>query len=283
MEEQDGGFVIFSGNKLWYSSKEGIESNVTKTKVNRTINKVRNSAKVKRVIEFQLFEDIKNTEKDPYWYSFFEDAAIGKLPRNVKFISNILSFRNKNKLQEVIIPDDIEEAKVAIKLFLFDYANIISPDDLRERKEIEEHRLSQINCSEINSWNQIKNEKQQSILISIFSEKIGLYYKLNLEERKTLIQRIKIGILSGYLNSGNIDVVDSQIIQIHGLEFNPQNREFVINTDICKVVKPVKKIYNDTNNETFDNTKSFSSKENEKKSLIKNWNRYILDVSKKYK
>jgi hypothetical protein len=282
MSNEDGGFVIFSGNKLWYSSKEGIEGKIKKTPVNRTPGKVRNSAKSKRVIEYQLFEDIKNIEKDPFWFSFFEDGAIGKFPRNFKYSNNTISYRNKNKTFEMPLPEDLVESASIIKLFLFENANIISPDDLTEKREAEERRIIQNMVSEVNSWSQIKNEKQQSILISLFVERLGEIYKLTLEERKAILQQIKLGTLSGYLNLTNIEVVDGQIHQIHGFDFDPTERKFVIDTEKCKNVKSIKRINQETINMSSDVTKATTVIEN-KKSLVKLWNRYILELNKKYK
>ena len=59
--EDDGSFVIFSENKLWYSSKKNNEIPVTKI-IN--INKVRNSAKNKRIVEFPIFDEIMKLETD---------------------------------------------------------------------------------------------------------------------------------------------------------------------------------------------------------------------------
>jgi hypothetical protein len=180
------------------------------------------------------------------------------------------------------LPEDITEAASVIKLFLFENANIISPDDLIEKREAEERRIIQNMVSEINSWAQIKNEKQQSILISLFVERLGEIYKLSLDERKGIIQQIKIGILSGYLNLTNIEIIDGQIHQIHGLEFEPSERRFIIDTEKCKNVKVIKKASQETANITSGQTKSSVVIDN-KKSLVKLWNRYILELNKKYK
>jgi hypothetical protein len=284
-KEEDGGFVIFSGAKLWYASKEGIENSLYKPKAPRMVNKVRNSAKNKRVIEHQLFENIKNIEKDEYWISFFEDAAVGKMPRNFKFIGDVVSYRIKNKTMELKIPmdSDTEEISIMIKNFLFENAGIISPTDLQDRKNNEERRLAASNNSDATNWNQIRSEKQQTFLISVFVQNIGEYYNLSLEEKKTLIQQIKIAILAGFFNSNNIEIVGNEIVQISGLEFDEENRQFIVNTDSCKMIKSTKKNISEI---TFDMTTDFDEVEiplNSKKSLIKQWHRYLSDINKKYR
>jgi len=277
----DGGFVIFSGNKLWYSSKDGIENTICKPKAPRNINKVRNSAKTKRVIEFQIFEDIKNMEKDQFWISFFEDAAIGKFPRNLKFINNVLIYRHKNKNAEITLPEERLEAGAFTKAFVYENAGIISPTDIKEKKSIDEKSLQDAANIEINIWKQIKNEKQQNILVSFFVQLLGEKYDLTFQEKVKLTQQIKLGLLSGYLNNTNIIMDNGNIYEIEGLDFIDESREFVINTDVCKIVRVPKRNTADTTMDTTI-TKTTDDEDVSSKNLLKSWNRYINDVSKKY-
>jgi hypothetical protein len=277
----DGGFVIFSCNKLWYSSKDGIENTICKPKAPRNINKIRNSAKTKRVIEFQIFEDIKNMEKDQFWISFFEDAAIGKFPRNLKFINNVLIYRHKNKNAEITLPEERLEAGAFTKAFVYENAGIISPTDIKEKKSIDEKSLQDAANIEINNWKQIKNEKQQNILVSFFVQLLGEKYDLTFQEKVKLTQQIKLGLLSGYLNNTNIIMDNGNIYEIEGLDFIDETREFVINTDVCKIVRVPKRNTADTTMDTTI-TKTTDDEDVSSKNLLKSWNRYINDVSKKY-
>jgi hypothetical protein len=279
--DNDGGFVIFSGNKLWYSSKDGIENTICKPKTFRNTNKIRNSAKTRRVIEFQIFEDIKNIEKDQFWVSFFEDAAIGKFPRNLRFNNNILNYRHKNRNVEMPLQGTPLEAAAFVKAFVNENAGIISPTDIKEKKAIDEKCLQDSANIEINNWRQIKNEKQQYILISLFVQLMGEKYELNFEEKVKLTQQIKLGLLSGYLNSTNIILENGNIIEIEGLEFIDSSREFRINTDICKIVKVPKRSNNDTLVD-ITNLKTIEEGEFISRDLLKSWSRYINDVNKKY-
>ncbi len=280
--DTDGGFVIFSGSKLWYSSKDGLENTICKPKITRSHNKIRDSAKTKRNIEFQLFEDIKNLEKDQFWYSFFEDAAVGKFPRNFKFINGILIYKNKNKNTEIIVPETPLEAAAFVKAFVYENAGIISPIDIKEKKSIDDKHNSENAAIEIDSWKQVKNDKQQGILISIFIQEVSEIYNLNLEERTKLFQKIKLGLLSGYLNTTNIVMENGIISFIEGLEFDEINREFNINTSLCKIVKAPKKYNNSTNIDTTT-TQLSGNDTTESSSLIKLWTKYINDINKKYK
>lgn len=284
MSEEDCGFVIFSGSKLWYSSKDGIENSIYKPKVPRNVNKVRNSAKNKRDVKFQIFEDIMKLETDPFWISFFNDAAVGNLPRNFKFNNNFLSYHIRSKITNLTVPEDAETAISLIKNFLMETSGIQSPTDLRTKKIEEEKIISDMIDSEIVYWSQIRSEKQQSIAISLFVEKVGKYYNLNMNERKALMQNIKIGILAGYFNNDNIRMSGNQIAQINGLEYDEEGRRFCINKDICKVAKQPKRTYNDdTTFESSGNLDDDTLTNNSKKNLLKQWQKYILDINKRNK
>lgn len=280
-EDQDNGFVIFSGNKLWYTSKEGIENTICKQKNTKTISKVRNAAKNKRVVEHPIFDEIMNNEVDPFWISFFNEFAIGKLPRNFKYQNGVLIHRVKSKNIELAVPSDPEEAVIIIKKFVFETGGIISPTDLNEKKMNEEKRISEMLDNETISWNSIRGEKQQSILISLYVENIGKYYKLTISERKSLIQLIKIGVLAGYFTSDNIKLIGNQIVEIGGLEYNEVDRVFSINKESCKVCKIPKKTYEKTTAISACDDDSEISKQSNK-NIFKLWNRFLRDIDKKF-
>lgn len=276
--DDDCGFVIFSGNKLWYSSKEGMENSIYKNKNLKTTNKVRNSAKNKKNVIHPIFEEIMKRETDPYWISFFDDASTGNFPRNCRFFGGCLTYRIKNKNVDLHIPEDPITAVILLKRFLSENAGIISPTDLRDKKIEEEKKLAESAQNEITSWSQIRSNRQQTIMISLFVEKIGEYYNLSLDERKTLIQTIKIGVLAGYFNSDNIIIDGGQIVQINGLEYDELSRQFVINKETCKSIKVSKKInYDET---TLEGEDEFC---NNKEKLIKHWQKYLKDLNKKNK
>lgn len=275
--DEDGGFVIFSGNKLWYSSKK-IEVSSPKQKSIRGINKTRNAAKNKRVIEHPIFEEIMNLQKDSYWISFFDECAIGRFPRGFKYSNGILYYRVKNKNIETLVPTEPLEAEIVIKRFIYENAGIISPSDLNMKREAEEQRIAALTVNENIQWGSIRNEKDQSIILSSFIETISESMKLSNEESKNLYQIIKLGIYSGFLTSDNIVMVGGNIIEITGLEFNPDTRNFSINEEIKRNVKIFKKNTTDDTIETRtyqeENDPSFN-----KKCLIKRWNKYISELN----
>jgi hypothetical protein len=236
----EGGFVIFSGTKLWYSSKEA----PVKSQKNG-IGKVRASAKAKRIVEFEEFDRLMSIETDPYWRSLFDEASVGKFPRNFKFQNGVLNYKIRSKTIEQSIPKDAEEALNIVKKFFLETAGILSPDDLKRKKIEEEKRISEMIMNEVISWNQIRSEKQRMIMISLYVENLGKQYGLNVEERKGLVQNIRIGVLAGYLNAENIEIIGNCIENIYGLEYNKEISEFEIIKEKCPLPKINRKLAQD--------------------------------------
>jgi hypothetical protein len=282
----DDSFIIFSSSKIWYSSKDNdIKIN------NKAINKVRNSAKNKRIVVYEIFDNLVKNETDPYWISFFDDCAVGKLPRGFKYApgNGALSYRVKTKNNELnLIGENPDLILNDIKSFLFEHAGIISPTDLKNKKEEDERKMLEMMENETISWSQIRSERQQSILLSLFVEKVGEYYQLSMDERKSLIQNIKICIIAGFFNADNIEICGNQITRIDGLEFDTETKEFLINKNICnKPIKFANKKFNEENtleSSSYSNDNDDNDNINQnKKSVIKYWNRYLKEINKKYK
>jgi hypothetical protein len=284
MNEEEGSFVIFSKNKLWYSSKKSNDDalELSKAKAVRGLNKIRNAAKNKRVVEFQIFDDIMKLQTDLYWISFFDECAIGKLPRGFKFMNNILYYRVKTKTLELLVPENVEEAEIVVKKFIYEHAGIISPIDLKIKRDAEEAKMYNISVSDNIQWGSIRNEKDQSIILSMFVEAVKEYYNLNFEECKSLYQLIKLGLISGYLTNENIVMENGSITEIIGLEYIEQEKRFIINEDLQKGSKPYKKSYNDDTftSKTDENDTGIQSKN----CLVKYWSKYLNELSnKRYK
>ena len=295
---EEGGFVIFSGTKLWYSSKEA----PIKSQKN-SLGKIRASAKTKRIVEFEEFDKLMNLETDPYWRSLFDEAAIGKFPRNFKFQNGVLNYKIRSKTIEQNIPKDTEEALYVVKKFFLDTAGILSPDDLKRKKLEEEKRISEMIMNEVMSWNQIRSEKQRMIMISLYVENLGKRFELSIEERKGLVQNIRIGVLAGYFNSENIEIIGNCIENIKGLEYNEESKEFEIRKEMCPVPKINRKnigsdstmysktgglsgSYSDDEDSDEDNyiqeSKSGSLNSGSSSlSMKKRWGKFLSEISKK--
>ncbi len=281
----EGGFTIFAGTRPWYSLKE-----VPAKSQKASLGKVRASAKAKRIVEFQEFDNMMLIEKDPFWRALFDEAATGKFPRKFKFQNGVLNYKSGSKIWEQALPQDAEEAAEVAKKFFFK-GDIISPEDIR-RKILEEEKLTSLmSMNEVVSWNQIRSEKQRMIMISLYVETIGKKYNLSIEERKGLVQNIRIGILAGYLNSENIEILGTCIENINGLEYNKEKGEFEINRNLCPVPKITRKNNQEDittyqtddlcSDDEVDESPNSSTSLNSSQSMKKRWNKFLSEISRK--
>ncbi len=297
----EGGFVIFSGTKLWYSSKE------TNVKVQKPSNtgKVRASAKAKRVVEFPIFDQMMEVEEDPYWKSLFDEAATGKFPRNFKFQNNVMNYKMRSKtFEQAVNPENIKESIELLKKFFLDTACIQSPEDLRRKKLEEDKKISEMIQNEVIFWNQIRSEKQRMIMISLYGEILGNKYGLNVDERKGLVQNIRIGMLAGYFNSDNIHISGNRITEITGLKYNTATKDFEIDKELCKLPKtkhkPIFEDYTQSKSEAFNDSSQTYDDENmsdedfsesliqskdssslrSTQSLKKRWSKFLSEITK---
>jgi hypothetical protein len=286
--DDDGSIVILSGNKPLWSSKDNLEP--IKTKTVKSITKVRASAKNKRIVEFQIFDDLMKYETDPTWITTLDDAAQGKFPRNFKFQNGILTYKLRSKNVDHPIIGNDKNSLDAMKDFFFKY-NVASPEDIKKRKDAEITMLNSEQYDEEMSWSQIRSDKQKTVMISLFVENLSEIHNLSPENRRGLVQNIRMGILAGYLNNDNIHVENNSITKIDGLIYDKSLKQFIIDKSKCvlPVIKP--KITNQhtlmsSNNYSDDNdfsiegsSSSKSGKQNQ--DLMKNWNRFLNELNRK--
>lgn len=291
---EDGGIVILAGAKVLYSSRDNGVVKAPKSNIS-SVTKVRASAKAKRVVEYPIFDKMMEYEVDSFWKSLFDEAAIGKFPRNFKYQNGVLNYKIRSKtVEQEINEENIEEAMEITKKFLLEHAGIQSPEDRRRKKIEEEKRIAEMLMNENVIWNQIRSEKQRMIMISLFVEGVGKKYNMSVEERKGLVQNIRIGMLAGYFNANNIEIVGTKIVDIKGLEYNQETREFEINKDICKLSKVPRKYNYDTPNdltlsgyddetlETYgNNDNAGDGSGSSSQSLKKRFSKFLSEISKK--
>jgi hypothetical protein len=286
--DDDGSIVILSGNKPLWSSRDNIEP--VKQKTIKSSTKVRASAKNKRIVEFQIFDDLMKHETDPTWITTLDDAAQGKFPRNFKFQNSILTYKLRSKnIDHPIIGNDkttLEE----MKAFFFKY-NVASPEDIKKRKDAEITMLNSEQYDDEMSWSQIRSEKQKTVMISLFVENLGEIYNLSSENRKGLVQNIRMGILAGYLNSDNIYVENNSITKIEGLIYDKSTKQFTIDKSKCatQIIKPkmtnqqsLMSSHHHSDDNDFSIEESSSSKSGKNnQDLMKNWNRFLNELNRK--
>jgi hypothetical protein len=286
--DDDGSIVILSGNKPLWSSRDNLEP--VKTKTVKSVTKVRASAKNKRIVEFEIFDELMKYETDPTWITTLDDAAQGKFPRNFKFQNGILTYKLRSKnIDHPIIGND-KNTLDAMKSFFFKY-NVASPEDIKKRKDAEITMLNSEQYDDDMSWSQIRSDKQKTVMISLFVENLSEIYNLSPENRRGLVQNIRMGILAGYLNNDNIHVENNSITKIDGLIYDKNLKQFIIDKSKCvlQIIKPKitnqqslisSRNYSDDND--FSIEESLSSKSGKQsQDLMKNWNRFLNELNRK--
>jgi hypothetical protein len=290
--DDDGSIVILSGNKPLWSSRDSHEP--TKTKTVKSTTKVRASAKNKRIVEFQIFDDLMKYETDPTWITTLDDAAQGKFPRNFKFQNSILTYKLRSKNIDHPIVGNDKAALDAMKDFFFKY-NVASPEDVKKRKEAELTMINSEQYDEEMSWSQIRSDKEKTVMITLFVESLGEIYNLSPESKRGLVQNIRIGILAGYLNNDNIHIESNSITKIDGLVYDKSLKQFIIDKNKCilQIIKPKimsqTSLFNSNQNNYSDDTNDFSLEEStysksgksHKQDLMKNWNKFLGELDKK--
>jgi len=292
--DDDGSIVILSGNKPLWSSKDSIEP--PKTKTVKSSTKVRASAKNKRIIEFQIFDDLMKFETDPTWITTLDDAAQGKFPRNFKFQNSILTYKLRSKNIDHHVVGNDKVTLDAMKGFFFKY-NVASPEDVKKRKDAEISMLSSEQYDDDISWSQIRSDKEKTVMITLFVESLGDTYNLSVDTKKGLVQNIKIGILAGYLSSDNIHLEHNSISKIDGLVYDKSLKSFIIDKNKCvlQTVKPKMLSQNslmssnqhhyseDGNEASLEESTYSKSSKSHKQDLMKNWNKFLGELEKSKK
>jgi hypothetical protein len=304
----DGGFVILSGRKTWYSSSTtSTPPAKTKTKTSRSANKSRASAKSQPQIVYPIFQTCVEFTEDPYWKSMMHEAAIGNFPRSFRYQNGALTYRVKSKIIERQIPtNNPVETLTAVQKFMMEAAGITSPIDIENKKVEIEKRLVDYMMHEATNWSEIRSNGYKSILISLFVEKLGAEYNLQLDQREALENIIKIGVMAGYFGNDNIHIVGNVITSIDGLLRDPQTGAFSI--DIVNYKPHTKKTatrkaggkrtirmeMDSTNDETLslerdDGSSSLGNENpiyslsfgNKEVCITQLWERFLSDMSKK--
>jgi len=272
-----GGFVIFSGSKVWYTPNPTTVS-VPKQKVK--VTRTRASAKGQVHIVNSIFQKPYEITTDIFWKNMFKNMMGGTFFRGFRYANNCLTYRVKTKIteQKLSEEDPPEITCSQIKEFMKIMAGVFSPDDIEKQKKEEEYKISQETLNQITAWSEIHSHERKSLLISFFVQTVVKNCGLNDSERIELDTLIRSGIMAGYFNSENIKIVGNIIVSINGLEKNSNNGIFYINKTLCKV--KFKKSESKTSKELASDNTSNLQKDDDC-SFIKKWTKFLDKLDKR--
>lgn len=188
----------------------------------KTIPKV--NKKFNKKIVHELFLIYAELTTDIFWTKKFYLWASGKLPRFFTMNGNTITF-NKNNIKATWQPttNNQEDTLSCIQFFTV-YAGLFSKKDELEAIQIES--IEDESDDVMKSWTQL-NKYEQEILIRIFVNELSNGdMKLSPKERRLLLQSIRLGIATKNITNQSIDVENNKIINIKGMLWNPETREF---------------------------------------------------------
>jgi hypothetical protein len=133
-----------------------------------------------------------------------------------------------NKIVRCEIPDSYSEAFFTSKEFFRVSGGIMSAEDQKRMKQFEEEKLAEQEAKKKYEWKDIKTEKLKEILINEFIKDLATKMNFNEEEKKELITTVKKGFLLKYFNSKNVIMSGFKIVEIDGLIYNEEIREYEI-------------------------------------------------------
>jgi hypothetical protein len=199
-----------------------------KDKPANLIGEPKKRKKTLKPIIHPIFEKCASLTDDAYWVSVFNDCSRGKFPRGFSYKNNMLLHKKGNKITRVEIPNSISETFFTSKEFFRVSGGIMSSQDRKKMKEIEEEKLLEKESNKDYKWKDIKTEKLKEILINEFIKDISEKLNFNNDEKKELITTVKKGFLLKYFNSNNVIMSNFKIIEIEGLLFNEETEEYEI-------------------------------------------------------
>ena len=241
------------------------------------INKVRKKQIRNVTIVNPLFFDCANYTDDPVWKVMLFNISRGRFPRMFNCRNGILSFRKKNSLVEIIIPEDPIQATTTCITFIQQNGGYYSPIDKKERRLIMESKLLGRKPFSEYTWPEIKNKKTRTNLKTKFVRQVAEILNLTHKERQNLYHIINEGFLLGHFTNDSVEMEDGEIINITGLSIDQKRKTFHINTKVTGNPK-LPKVKNIMADRTyFDSQNKVNSVPNKKVDYLEMWNKRIPD------
>ncbi len=269
----DGGFVIFSGDKPWYSANSNTTPKEKPVK-SKTAVRTRASAKGKPQVVYPHFEACIPLTDDPFWKDLLMEASLGSFPRGFRYQDEILTHRIRHKTTGKEFPRTMSPVETfrQLRKFLGESGAIMSELDIAANKRQEEERISAMLSRRVTTWSDVKVQAQKSTLISLYSGALAKQYGLNHLQSKSVEEKIRMGVLAGYFSSENIRIVGGIIQSIDGLLYDPETGSFEI--DIQKIKTKSKKPKRSNPEDEEENL-------NSKNKLLKSWEKTLGELYKR--
>lgn len=201
-----------------------------KDKPANAIGENKKRKKTLKPIIHPIFEKCAGLTEDNFWISTFNDCSRGKFPRGFNYKNNILLHKKGNKLARCELSDSPSEVFFTTREFFRVAAGIMSAEDRKRFKQLEEEKLAEKEAKKEYKWKDIKTERLKEILINEFINNLAIKLDFDEDEKNELITTVKKGFLLKYFNSSNVIMAGFKIVEIDGLLYNEENREYEIDS-----------------------------------------------------
>jgi len=167
------------------------------------------------IIKYPIFASASEVLTDEYWKDVLMKAAKGKFPRGFSFQNGFLIQRASGF--RIQLPDDLNGLIQSFILFLQEWGNIYSPDDLVNLTLMAEKKFS-VEDEQV-TWSRIyrsKNTRARYVRNFVESE----YSNLSREYQDQLFTQINLALKLGTLEKADIVFQNGRIQSISQIVFN---------------------------------------------------------------
>ena len=215
-----------------------------------------------------IFIKLLDYVDDPYWKLILLDAAKGKFPKGFSFNGSTLLYRLNNK--SITIEDNVNSINRFIE-FIRMNTGIRSKMDLEREKDYE--REHQISPSNVDNWGKIKSKFNKRMIVIEFVTKTKKLYNLSEEEADQLTTLINMNLEEDVIKK-NIVMKDNNIVQIHGLHWDPIKRKFFLEGE------PKRIPFSGGNPADVTYVEEGIPLETNHVETVKNWNKFLKEFNK---
>jgi hypothetical protein len=159
---------------------------------------------------------------DQFWRDVFTRAAQGKFPRGFTCKGDILTYKNRNKVQTMTIPQGDAQDILPILLEFFRVQGGIASEQDEERvRQEREARLAETQAFERITWPEIRKKKAlHDLVISTYIDELAQRMELKEPEKMNLKTTINLGFLLGCFTDERVQFDHGKILALNGLTWD---------------------------------------------------------------
>lgn len=215
----------------------------------------------KKEIVYPVFLECLHYVENIFWENIFEDLAYSKPPYGTYFSKNFFCCNQKNK--EFVYKIEKKSAEKIYKevydILKSKFGLLSEKDKISKKKKFIQFE-DNLKKSRI-KWADIRKKNLKDALIEVYVLKMKKKYQLTFAQAKYLLSVIFIAMIFKIITSKDIIYNDGRIEDIKGITFS--KKKFIIKHEIHSL------------------TKTNFNIDNQKLSMVENWDKYVKELHKK--